>query len=273
MGGSISWRVLGLAAAVGLLIGGRAFGWGYASAVVSYNPGTNRFQFGAYTNPDVALGLPQTNPGDGIATTPFNNPYNSNDVVSVGLGGELTLQLSTPANGSDPRPQIGVFTFQQFVQQASGGTDGGPTLFYPSIQADVDVSSDGNNWVSLNGGNPIAFNIPANAFADVAAAEASDYGEPFIGSLAFFANEPSEAATLAAFGGTGGGTWLNISGTGLDEVDFIRLSVPATDAYSFQLDAVTVSDEATIEEIPEPGMGGMLAMLSLGLLLRRRKQC
>jgi len=269
MGRFISCRALGLVIAVGLSLCGRAFGWGYASAVVSYDQGTNRFQFNSYTNPSVALGLPQTNPGDGVATTPFNNPFSPNDVVSVGLGGELTLQLSTPASCTDPRPQIGVFAFQQFVQQPSGGTNGGPALFYPSIQADVNVSSDGNNWVSLNGGNPIVFDIPANAFADVAATQASNYGQPFTGNLASLANEPNEAATLAAYGGSAGGTWLNVSGTGLGEVNFIRFSVPATYAFSFQLDAVTVSNEATITEIPEPGIVVVMPMLGW-MLLRTR---
>jgi hypothetical protein len=234
--------------------------------VISYNSGTNRFQFSAYTNPQVALGMPQTDP-DGV-TTPFNNPFSKNDDVSVGLGGELTLQLSNEVLVTPGAPEIGVFTFQQFVEE-SGGTDSGPTLFYPSILAEVDVSADGNNWVSLNGGVPIAFNIPANAYQNTAATIPSNYFQPFTGTLASMANQPNLASLLTVYGSSAGGNWLDISGTGLSDVDFIRFTVPSTDTFSFQLDAVTVSTAATGSAVPEPAALAILT-LSGGLFLRRK---
>jgi len=238
--------------------------------VISYNSGTNRFQFNAYTNPQVALGMPQTNPGDGVVTTPFNNPFSKNDVVSVGLGGELTLQLSNEVLPTPGAPEIGVFTFQQFLQTSSGGTNSGPTLFYPSILAHVDVSEDGVNWVSLNGGEPIAFNIPATAYQNSPPTEPSNYFEPFTGGLSSLANQTTLADTLAAYDGSAGGTWLDISGTELSDVDFIRFSVPSTDTFGFQLDAVTVSTAATGAAVPEPATLAML-IFSTGFFLRRRR--
>jgi hypothetical protein len=271
MSASILRRAFGSAVALGLLASGRAFA-ADASAVVSYNAGTNRFQFSAYTNAAVALGMPQTNTGFGFVTTPFNNPFSKNDVVSVGLGGQLTLQLSNRAVPVANAPEIGVFTFQQFVQSSSGGTDSGPTLFYPSIQATVDVSADGQNWVSLNNGNLIAFNIPANAFQDAAATAPSSYFQPFIGSVSSLANEGSLGATLAAYNGSAGGTWLDISGTGLASVDYIRFSVPSTDAFSFQLDGVTVSSDATGPAVPEPTALAAIPVIAAFHLRRRRSQ-
>ena len=66
----------------------------FADRVVSYEPGAGtspRFQ-----NPAAALGAPsQINPF-GEATDPFNPPYGTNQIVSVGTGGFLVLQFHTP---------------------------------------------------------------------------------------------------------------------------------------------------------------------------------
>ena len=216
--------------------------------------------------------MPQTNTGFGFVTTPFNNPFSKNDVVSVGLGGQLTLQLSNHVITGSSGLQVGVFTFQQFLQTAGGGTDSVPTLFYPSIQAAVDVSSDGQNWVSLNNGNVIAFNIPANAYQDAGATMPSNYFQPFTGTLSSLANQPTLAATLAAYNGSAGGNLGSISpGAGLASVDYIRFSVPATDAFSFQLDAVTVSAGATGAPTPEPTAMAAIPLIA-GILLRRRRR-
>jgi hypothetical protein len=262
-------RIIGPVVVLGLAGSARAVAT--ANSVLAYNSGTNRFQFSAYTNSAVALGLPQTSTGGGFVVTPFNNPFSRNDVVSVGLGGEITLQLSNQVMPVGGNPEIGVFTFQQFHQGPGGGTDSGPSLFYPSIQAEVDVSENGATWVPLNNGNLISFDIPANAYQDTAHTIPSDYSLPFTGGLSALANEPSEASTLGAYNGSGGGTWLDISSTGLSEVDEIRFTVPSSDAFSFQLDAVTVNAAATGAAVPEPASGvviGAIAMFSV----RRRKR-
>jgi hypothetical protein len=242
----------------------------YADQVVSYDGGTNRFQFGTYTTPAAALGAPQTNTGFGFVTTPFNNPFSRNDVASVGLGGQITLRLARFAEPVDGAPEIGVFTFQQFVQSATGGTTSGPGLFYPSLKAAVDVSADGVAWIPLNGGAPTAFDIPANAYKDTTHTLASDYGLPFTASLDSLKDLPTLADTLAAYQGTGGGTWLDISNTGLQHVGFVRFSVPAANTFSFQLEALSVSNASAGATVPEPVAGGLF-FASLIILVRRRR--
>lgn len=241
----------------------------YADQVLSYDPGTNRFQFSAYTNPAAALGAPQTNTGFGFVTTPFNNPFSKNDVVSVGLGGQITLRLARYAEPVAGAPEIGVFTFQQFVQTATGGTSSAPSLFYPSQKAQVDVSADGTTWVALNSGAVTSFDIPANAFTDPAAQHPSDYGLPFTGGLDALKNQPTLADTLAAYNGTGGGTWLDISDTGLPHVAYVRFTVPATDPFSFQLESLSVSTASAGAPVPEPG-ALVLAILGVCVVMRRR---
>ena len=62
--------------------------------VVSYDPGTGVAS--RFTKAEAATGEPsQINPF-GEPTDPFNPPYGTNQIVSIGEGGHLTLQFHTP---------------------------------------------------------------------------------------------------------------------------------------------------------------------------------
>jgi hypothetical protein len=263
-------RAAGLLLSVGVVLTSSEVRAANALSVVSYDAGVNRFQFSAYTNPLVALGKPQTKTGPTFPVTPFNNPFSKNDVVSVGTGGSLVLQLSNHLLPVDGQPELGVFTFQQLIQ-VNGGTNATPALFYPSVRASIDVSADGLAWLPLNNGDPIAFDIPANAFKDAAGTIPSDYGLPFTGGFDALKNKSSLADTIAAYGGSAGGTWLDVSGTGLSSVDFVRFSVPTNSTFSFQLDAISLSTAATGAPVPEPAIGCAALVTCALVTLRRRR--
>lgn len=250
---------------------------GYAGQVVSYDQGTDQFQFGASDNADAALGAQPTDTGSFGGTTfyvtPFNNPWSANDFVSVGLGGQITLKLSQYAMPLADGPEIGVFTFQQLLQSSSGGTLSGPTTVYSSNQALVDVSEDGQNWVALNSGDFIAMDIPANAFQDANATTPSDYHKPFPGTFSDLSDLATFDDVLSAYDGSAGGTWLDISGTGLTKVGYLRFSVPEANAFSFQLEGISLATDAIGNPVPEPTT--LLMILAGGgtlLMLRRPYQ-
>ena len=66
----------------------------FAHAVVAYNPGSNYAV--NFTNPDTALGRPSRVNPFGEATDPFNPPYGTNQIVSLGEGGSLTVRFHRP---------------------------------------------------------------------------------------------------------------------------------------------------------------------------------
>ena len=66
----------------------------FADAVVSYEPGTGFVS--SFTSPQAALGEPsRVNPFDD-AVEPFNPPYGTNQLVSIGAGGHLVVRFLTP---------------------------------------------------------------------------------------------------------------------------------------------------------------------------------
>lgn len=133
---------LALALAGGLLVpmNGQAQ---FADAVVSYNSGTG-FAAG-FTNPDAALGAPAS----GAAITPLAPPFSKNQLVSIGAGGEITLQLDTPIV-NDPTDLYGInfqiFANQFFVQSGTGTVNG---LFDHAASTLVQVSPDDVNCTHL----------------------------------------------------------------------------------------------------------------------------
>jgi hypothetical protein len=65
-----------------------------SSFVVSYEPGVGAAS--RFTDPAAAAGAPsQINPF-GESTDPFNPPYGTNQIVSIGAGGHLILAFTTP---------------------------------------------------------------------------------------------------------------------------------------------------------------------------------
>jgi hypothetical protein len=253
--------------------------WGqYAAGLVSYNPGATPAS--GFTTPTSALGSPERLTGEGSfpgVVSPFNPPFLSSEIVSVGEGGHIILRLSHYAIPQAAGPEIGVFENLGLIDtNYPSGVAGSPAMAFGIDTASVDVSADGANWVSLG---DVTFDIPANGYADltepfagVAGNMPSDFQEPFTGSLSSFdglpyfdAGGPDMRELLT---GSGGGKWLDISGAGLPQVGFIRFSVAddfnSGSQLNFELDAVSISRAAMgAVVVPEPTFSLLLGFASL----------
>ncbi len=262
-------------AGAGLLLGSPVvFGGVTAVSVDEYTAGdfTNFSSEVGYTNTSAALGTLQGDTGFG-ALTPFNPAFSKNQIIAVGEGGQLTLHLGQPLTTAGG-PNLGVFS-NNGIQDASGngsGKAGAPAVTFNDPdhpEAIVSVSQNGLSFVTLNNGNPILFANPGNYYLDQTIVDYSeplgavvaDQFKPFTGTLSSFDGE-TFAQIKTTLNGSAGGTWLDLSGTGLTTVSDVRFTVPANAGYSFVVDSVSA--------VPEPVLG--LPLLACSLFMRRNRK-
>lgn len=253
----------------------------FANSVLSYAAGTG---VGAYTDPTAALGKPAAETGFG-PLTPFNPHFGTSQIVRIGAGGQLTLQLANYVlvNNTAGVRELGIWENVGLIDASSypdPTTAGNPASVFGADSAIVEVSEDNLTWHALNGGAPILFNLPGNYYANSTGAydpappspADADFGQPFTGVLADFDGE-SYAAVLTTLGGSAGGTWLDIdSSFGLTQVGYVRFSGVAG-GQQLEIDAVGINGSLIGATVPEPGAAGLLAAAaSLFLGLKRRRK-
>lgn len=295
-----SFPTIALTAAALVVCGSRSYGQS-AAAVVSYNPGVIQAagEIGPplYNNPATALGLPDDisgetglNPFGGIfpnVLSPLSPPYEADEIVEIGPGGQLTLRLSNYALAA-PGYSLGVFANAGLIGNYNPSTFeflgvANPAGSFGAESAMLEVSEDGNTWIALNAGAPILFDMPANYHknagvfdpAPPANPQLADFHLPIAPDRAIF-NGQSESGLLAALGDSAGGYWLDLSATGLTQVGYLRFSVPLSalptgpygpgdlDLVVFELDAVSIAGGAVgAPTVPEPAT---IAVLGVALV-------
>jgi hypothetical protein len=235
----------------------------YAGAVVSYNAGTGASS-SFINNPNAALGAPAS----GKSVTPFAPPYSTSQLVGIGAGGEITLQMSSPIvnNPSDPYGiNFMLFANQFFVESSSGLVTG---LYDHPASISVEVSSDDSTWYTLN---------PALAPQPGALFPTSGNGNPLIPvnpSLtlnSFIGQNP--AGVTALYNGSAGGTGYDLawaqdgSGNSVDltSADYVQIDVQSGVLY---LDAVS-----EVQAVPEPATWALVPILGalIGLYSRIKR--
>ena len=154
---------LGVFAGLALaLAAGAAQATPFATRIVSFTQGTNPAP--GFDDPSVALGIPALDTGFGDVT-PFNSPFLTSQIVSIGAGGELIVTFAEPVN-NDPLNPFGIdllifgnsFFFDPSFQPIA--TD---ILAEPGA---ISVSQDGDVWFDITGvtadglSPPWLFSIP-----------------------------------------------------------------------------------------------------------------
>jgi len=145
-------KLLTLAAAGFVLVSTSTNGSPYAAAVLSYNPGTGYVP--GYTNTYTVIGQPSAADSYGDAVDPFDAAWQTNQILSVGAGGWVTVEFENPVvhypagnrdfiifgNSFFDVPD-NTNAFNQWYTDGHVINDGGVTQ--------VSVSRDGTNFFTL----------------------------------------------------------------------------------------------------------------------------
>ena len=152
---------LSVLALASVVVTSHAGDFGFADSVVSYEPGVGYVM--QYTNPAVALGKPSTVNPYGENTDVFDPPYGTNQIVSIGAGGSLTVKFETPIL-NHPHNRFGIdfiifgntgfiitndFDFTTYNWIGTPATDGSIFGNNPG-ETRVSVSHDGRTFYVLN---------------------------------------------------------------------------------------------------------------------------
>ncbi|HXG47766.1 MAG TPA: hypothetical protein VNO52_09085 [Methylomirabilota bacterium] len=240
----------------------------WATAVISYEAGVGAAT--SYNNPAAALGEPSRTvpgwPSGEDPVNPFTPPFLANQLVSIGAGGWLTLQLGQSAL-NDPGHLFGIdfilfgnngFTIINGDYSGGGITDGSLFTFDPPGASRVWVSADNVSYFELIAPPGLSAMVDGLFPTDAA----GNFQRPVNPALtgADFANQ-GLAGIRALYDGSAGGTGFDLSwardgggnAVSLDAINYLRIDVVSG---KLELDGVAV--------VPEPGTW---AVLGLGTLL------
>ena len=143
----------------------------YAATVVSYNPGAG--YAAGYTNTSAVLGQPSTADSYGDAVDPFDPAWQTNQILSIGAGGWVTVGFDTPVvhypGGNRDIIIFGNSFFDVTNVTAAfdlWSTDG--DVINDAGQTRVSVSGDGVTFYTLNSALAPAVNylFPTDASGD-----------------------------------------------------------------------------------------------------------
>jgi len=220
----------------------------FASSVLDYHSGTG-FAAG-FTNASAALGAPSS----GSVVTPLAPPYAKTQLVSIGAGGDIALQLSTPitSNPGDPYGLDFILFGNQFFVSSSSGVSG---LYDHAASILVQVSPDDVNWYTLN---PALAPQPGTLYPTDGSGNPQIPVNPAL-TLANFTGQ-NLAGMESLYAGSAGGTGYSLDWAlnadnqpaNLASADYVRLEVQSG---VLDLDAISVVPEPTAWSLLPAGLG------------------
>jgi len=241
----------------------------FATSLISYNAGTGAAA--GFDQPSSALGAPSTftNHQFGGPVDPFNPPFLAEQIVSIGVGGSLTVQFGAPIRNDAANP-FGLdflvygnagFAYSDFNAGITGGD-----LF--------GASTPGSTRVSVSADNVTYFTLDTSLSPTIDTYFPTDgagtFGVPVDPSLANAAsfNGMNLNQIRSRYAGSAGGTGFDLawardtSGNPvpLDSINFVRVEVLSGKA---EIDGLAA--------VPEPSTWAFIGLGAAALVLRKRR--
>lgn len=256
----------------------------FATSVLSYDAGID-FAIG-FDDATTALGSAERFTGENVfgglfaaGVTPFSPAFGNDEIVSIGVGGHLSLGFDTTITNSASH-DFGVdliifsnagfndatFTDGDPNNDGTGFTGADPRFFGAGGAATVQVSVDGIQWITattitLDLFPTLGYSDYTQGGATVPGLVETDFTKALDPTLTVddFANMSFQDLS-SFYNGSGGGVGIDIASTGLASANFVRLV--NNSGERFEIDAVAV--------VPAPGSLLIASVFGLGLTRRRR---
>lgn len=240
----------------------------YATSVMSYDAGSNP---DGVTDAANALGAPERITSDGTpfegVVTPFNPAFGSDEIVTVGFGGHLTVGFDHAVQNDALNPygiDLLIFANEGFIDQDfpngfTGDTQLFRDVFSPESAAFIEVSQDGTVWHEV--GSFIIDLFPTLG------TDGTDFTRPVDPTLTLDDFDNSFLPDIETlYDGSGGGFGIDLADVGLDWIQYVRLSNLDDSLFAFEVDAF--SDVAAV---PSPSTFTVPLLCALGARRRRRE--
>ncbi len=244
----------------------------YATSVVSYSQGLGANA--GYLDPNSALSTPARMTGASIGfpgvVSLFNPPFETDQLVSIGRGGQLTVHFDQPITNDASHlydADLIVFGNSGFIDSNyPNGQIGNPASLFGANSTSVEVSNDGVTFVpvpTLIGSLfPTQGYLDSGPFDTVAGSDETDFFKPVNPALSLSSfNGLTFAQAMALYDGSGGGTPIDIASTGLSSVSYVRVNVAANASGSTEIDAFA--------RVPEP-QSAILILMAAAAIRRQR---
>lgn len=257
----------------------RSIGDPWADSVFSFNPGSTP-AFG-YPDPNTTLGAPERFTGTGFGfpsvVSAFSPAFDADELFSIGEGGHLTVRFDEPIMDNPSNPfgvDLIVFGNGGLIDvQWPNGVAGNPVSMFGLDEMYISVSADGTAFIPLPGVFMEGL-FPAQAYADTGPYDTTpgtvltNFQRPVDPSLTVGdLSGLTLAQIVALYNGSGGGTPVDIAGSGLPWIQYVRIDVPDDGDIFTQLN-VEIEAFATV---PEPTTALLFGGSTL-LLATRKKQ-
>lgn len=219
----------------------------FADSVVSYDAGVGAAD--GYTDPAAAIGEPTRFTGEGVwpsVVSQFNPPFMTNELVSIGVGGELVLSFDEPVMDDPANPygiDLIIFGNTGFIDGAwpSGVVDG----IFSNDGGQLEVSADGVTWILVAGVEadntwPTCGFIDSEIYDDAPGSDPTNFALPIDPRLNIDDVSGFGFETLHNYYNTsGGGVPVDLVSTGLASISFVRITVSEGSELSPEIDGIS----------------------------------
>jgi hypothetical protein len=215
----------------------------WADSVMDWSPGTGGSP--GFDDPATTLGSPTRTTFDGMNVTPFYPAWGTNEMVSIGAGGSISLRFDEPVRDDQDNPygiDLLIFGNAGFVDQSF--PDGVPGGLLGADGGELEVSADGETWIRItdcdtDGVWPTLGWRDLEPYDSGTSMHPSDFTWPLPATLTMDDIDGiTWDALLTHYEGSGGGVGVDLADAGLESICCVRITNPSGAFFAPELDAV-----------------------------------